>query len=362
MNDPSRVPAILSAFELQIDWCEKLGSPFTASVLRIVKAEIAAGGDATEIALSVEGDPVASGLALRMAGGLHYLALSGREPELVPFYENGAALGMAEPERLAAAIDRALRRREADMVSFVRAAVQTNEATRSAALLGGFLQIAQECAAPLALYEIGASAGLNLLWDSYFYRLGEERVWGDPASPVILESQWSGEAPALGQRVRVVSRAGCDTDPIDVRNEEAVLRASAYFWPDQPERLERFRRACAMTADAGVELAALGAGDWLATVLPERPHDAAAVVFHSIMWQYMPPEEQERVRSLIEAAGSQAGSSAPLFWLRLEPDEDKSVFDLKLTSWSAKGGKEQTRRLAWSHPHGKLVRWLQDGE
>src|ERR1700691_331439 len=68
---------VLDAFDKQIGWCEKLGSPFTARLLTILRDDIAAGGASAELALGWPGDPVADALALRMAGALRALALTG---------------------------------------------------------------------------------------------------------------------------------------------------------------------------------------------------------------------------------------------------------------------------------------------
>ena len=82
---------VLDAFDKQIGWCEKLASPFTARLLTILRDDIAAGGASAELALGWPGEPVADALALRMAGALHALALTGSAPALVPCYPPSAA-------------------------------------------------------------------------------------------------------------------------------------------------------------------------------------------------------------------------------------------------------------------------------
>ena len=49
---------------------------------------------------------------------------------------------------------------------------QTNEVGRAAALLFGFLPVARATGLPFRLVELGASGGLNLRWDRFFYRSG----------------------------------------------------------------------------------------------------------------------------------------------------------------------------------------------
>jgi hypothetical protein len=114
--------------------------------------------------------------------------------------------------------------------------VQTNERARCAGLLGGFLEIARRSGLPLRLLEVGASAGLNLRFDSY-----RDERWG-PADSGVVRSRLSGRPPLDGS-VRVVARAGCDARPVDPCSEEGRLTLTAYVWADQQERLERLRAA-----------------------------------------------------------------------------------------------------------------------
>jgi len=78
------------------------------------------------------------------------------------------------------------------------------------------------------------------------------------------------------------------------------------------------------------------------------------VIFHSVFWQYMPPESQAAAAAAIAAHGANATADAPLAWLRLEPPpRNLSTMEILLTSWP--GGAE--RRLGGGHPHGASVDW-----
>jgi hypothetical protein len=76
---------------------------------------------------------------------------------------------------------------------------------------------------------------------------------------------------------------------------------------------------------------------------------------HSVTFQYFNADSQQRVTTHIEAAGAQASASAPLAWLRYELDPEAGRPSLRLRSWP--GGEAL---LAWTHPHGRSVRWLRD--
>ena len=70
-------------------------------------------------------------------------------------------------------------------------------------LLPGFLPIARETGLPLALHEIGSSAGLNLLFDRFHYRYGDVE-WGDPASPVRLAPEVRGNPVPIDGAAEIV--------------------------------------------------------------------------------------------------------------------------------------------------------------
>src|SRR5450432_2243342 len=96
---------------------------------------------------------------------------------------------------------------------------QTNEPARCAVLLPLLAQLPQ----PLALLEVGASAGLCLLVDHYGYDYGNVRIdptiSGDGGAPT-LTCDVSGAAPIPRTIPRIVWRAGLDLNPIDVRSAD----------------------------------------------------------------------------------------------------------------------------------------------
>jgi hypothetical protein len=233
----------------------------------------------------------------------------------------------------------------------VRDPVQTNEVGRAAALVGGFLHIAQEHEQPFRLMELGASAGLNLRWDRFRYVAGPRRAWGPPRSSVRFEDVFSGDVPLRGV-CEVIERSGCDPAPIDPTTREGELRLTSYVWADQLERLERLRAAIAISRRVPALVEAADAADWLEQRLDRLPRNVTTVVFHTIVWQYLRERSRERILKALEMAGASARRDRPLAWLRLEPGEEMA--ELFLTMWP--GGVE--KRLALSGYHGKPVIWL----
>lgn len=110
-------------------------------------------------------------------------------------------------------------------------------------LLPGFLAIGRETGMPLALHEIGASAGPNLLFDRYCYRYGDTGR-GPDGSPVRLEIR--GSAPPLGGFIDIASRKGADIAPVDIADAGSRLRLKSFIWADQEARLARLDAALAI--------------------------------------------------------------------------------------------------------------------
>ncbi len=342
--------AVAASFEKQVGWCQALGSSFSAAVLRVLAADIAAGGIGADLVGGWPGDPVADALPLRLLGALHAAVLTGAAPALArcyPPHDPPRAEVLAE-----AALD-ALRAHRDFVAGFIASPPQTNEVGRSGVLLGGFLTLAAATRLPLRLLEIGASAGLNLIWDRYCYNLGGA-LWGGAASPVRLSPRWTGKLPPMDAPLSVASRAACDIAPIDLEDEAARLRLRAYVWADQPERLARLDGAMALARAGGHRVERADAASWVGDRLREAPPGCATVLYHSIMWQYMPEASRDAIGDAIEAACARASVDAPLAWLRFEPSALDAPPELRLTLWP--GAPAQT--LARAHPHGSAVTWF----
>lgn len=341
--------SIGNTFRYQITDCRELGSPFTASVLQILLENIEAGGSLATTLADWQGDPRADALAIRLAGALHALVLSGTQPQLARCYPGG---DQEDPVALRAAIASVLDQEQLHIARYLAHPPQTNETLRSAVLLGGFIMAAQEFALPLRLLEIGASAGLNTIWDKYRYRLGKT-MFGPADSPVLLETDWHGDLPEL-QMPQIVSRAACDQSPIDLKDPAQCLRLRSFVWADQRARLARLDKAISLALAENVQVEKANATEWLARRLAMPAGDAVTVIYHSVMWQYLLPATRQRLRDVMQ----RAGQGRPLAWLRFEPESSSEAFALRLTLW--RDGVSTERLIATGHPHGARVDWLSE--
>ena len=340
---------IAQSLREQSEWARKLGSPLYNMLLTRSAEDVESGGPCWQVLAGHEHNPSRLALPLQFAGAVHRLVLEGRAPDLARYY---ASVGGVLPfEQAWPAFRDSVETHQSELRSLVNHPVQTNEVGRSCALLGGFLLVARETKLPLRLLELGASAGLNLRWDRYWYQAGSE-VWGDPASPIRFENAFSEGRPPLDTTVRIEERSGCDINPLDPAAPETELTLRSYIWPDQPSRHERLHAVLAIARQVPARLDQAGAADWLARELPLNRPGAATVVFHSVVMPYLPKEERERVRELLLQAGGRASAAAPLAWLQMEHGGDQA--DVRLTLWP--GGEQ--RLIATAAYHGPPVRWL----
>ncbi|WP_341893202.1 DUF2332 domain-containing protein [Variovorax sp. YR752] len=344
--------ALIDAFREQVRWCDKLGSPFNARLLDWLADDWLAGGPMRALIPEWTAGPPGQDLVpLRLAGGLHALALSGRHPALAALYPP-AASGF-DAAALVPLLQRLLVDEAEHLRGYLASAPQTNEVMRSAVLIGGYAAIAQATGLPLALREIGASAGLNLLWDRFHYTLAAQS-WGDAASPVRINSDWRGDAPRLPGHINIADRRGNDLLPVDLRDGAAVQRLRAYVWPDQTARAARLHGAIALAQQERPVVDAGDAAAWVEAQLAAPREGVATVLVHSVVWQYLPPATRERIEAALAAAATRASHAAPLAWLRMEFYAPGAPAELRLTLWPE--GRERT--LAAAHPHGEWVEWI----
>ena len=344
--------AIREIFAKQAEWCTKLGSPFTARLCEAIGPNLDRSTATGRRILDWPAGPDLSDEAvpLRLAGGLHALVRADRLEALARLYPPNP---LPSAEALWAAVSEALVAAEPELLPWLDSAPQTNEVARAAVLMAGLLVIAAETRHKLALYELGASAGLTLILDRYAYRLGSRHI-GMPRSGVVLAPEWTGGDPPEAE-IRVVHRRGTDLNPLDVTRPTDRDRALAYIWADQADRLARTEAALAMAASDPPQIDRDDAASWLERQLTsDAPSGTTRVVLHSIALQYFPPEAVARITAHLEELGRSATADAPLAWLRYERDPEAGGRpDLRLRLWP--DGSD--RVLALADPHGGKIEW-----
>ncbi|WP_053367042.1 DUF2332 domain-containing protein [Bacillus sp. FJAT-27245] len=229
--------------------------------------------------------------------------------------------------------------------------VQTNEVRRCAYLFPLFNYIHELAARPLALIEIGTSAGFQLLWDHYSYTYGDGVEFGIEGAEVKIHAAVNGDVqPVFNKRIAPVSaRYGLDLHINDVTKDEDSLWMKALIWPEHRDRRELFegavqsmrtnREKITFIEGDGVEL--------LPRLIEQIPDDSAIVVFHTHVANQMPMET--KLKLLENAEG--IAKSRDVFHLY------NNMNDANLHLDSFVGGQKRHQLAAITDGHGRWFEW-----
>ena len=203
------------------------------------------------------------------------------------------------PDRLRATLLDDAERVRATMLA---RATQTNEAARCTALL----PLLSLLDGPLALIEVGSSAGLCLYPDRYSYDYDGVRVGGDSA--VRLRCTTTGSGPVPRRLPEVVARIGVDLNSLDPGDPEVRAWLRALIWPGDsaPDRLARLDAAAEIAAADPPRLLRGDLVEMLPGAVERAPAGSTVVVFHTAVMPYVPRRTARWAHRL--AAASLTGS------------------------------------------------------
>lgn len=294
--------------------------------------------------------PIHDAIPLRLAGALHRIVLSGKDPRLARHYPS---VGGSPGADFTADVIAYMRDHTDEIDLALTQQVQTNEVGRSIVHLCISHWLTSRSVTDFDLLEVGASAGLNLNFDRY-YACSQQLRMGDSTSQVRFMGDSFRHTPELPRHVaRVHRRRGVDISPLDVTQEEDRIRLLSFFWPDQKKRLERTRAAIDIAMQHPPVVDEGSADTWLEAQL-SRPRERAVVVFHSIVWQYLGETVQSGLRRTLENAGNHATPETPLLWVRMEPAG--AVADVQVDIWT--GDAHEHLVVAEVGYHGGDMNWF----
>jgi hypothetical protein len=239
-------------------------------------------------------------------------------------------------------------RRAAELSSLMqRRRTQTNEPARCATLLPALAALP----GPLALIEVGASAGLTLLPDRYSYDYDGYRLAGTDLMAPVMRCEPRGTVPLPVQVPEVAWRAGLDLNPLDVSSDEDMRWLSCLVWPGEGDRAEILEAA---VAAARRDPAPVYRGD-LVTDLPalaaQAPAGTTLVIFHSAVLAYVEPDDRARFAATVrELHAVWLSNEAPRLLPHVPvPPYEGSPFLLV---------RDGRTPLALADGHGTWLQWL----
>ncbi|WP_433060855.1 DUF2332 domain-containing protein [Dactylosporangium sp. CS-033363] len=299
-----------------------------------------------DLALGVAADP-------EMLALLEGLPPAKRQPNLLLA---AARLVGGVPSGYGQLRDTVFGRRDEVVAAMLARRTQTNEPGRCAGLYPALASLPQ----PLALVEVGASAGLLLLVERYGYEYtgsdGSVTHGGATDGALVLRCRVDGPAPAVTPgAVEVAWRAGIDLNPLDVTADEDAEWLRTLVWPEQHERRARLDAAIELARRDPPRVVAGDLNERLDALAAEAPADATLVVLHTAVLDYVPEPGRgafvEKVRGLRGHWLSQEGADVfPHIAARLrEPaPKDEAAYLVSLDE----------RPLAFTALHGSWQRPL----
>jgi hypothetical protein len=194
------------------------------------------------------------------------------------------------------------------------ASTQTNEIRRCVVLRLALSHVSRRWPGPLALAEVGASAGLNLLFDRYRYRIGDQEHGPAAGSPVLISCGLRGGAPPgrlLGAAPEVAARLGIDLNPVSLADPGQRAWLEAFIWPEDTSGLATLRGAIDLAISTGIPPVVRGdATTDTARLLAGFPGRGPVVVFTATLLSYLDASGRTAFAGQIQEAAQQR----PVAW------------------------------------------------
>ena len=247
--------------------------------------------------------------------------------------------------------------------TILRRTTQTNEPGRLATLVPALHHAGLGSDGPLALIEVGASAGLCLYPDRWGYR------WATPSGTVEvtppdtvghLVCDVTGDPRLPDTPLDVAWRAGIDLNPLDVRDEDAAAWLETLIWPEHTARRDVLSRAVRAARRDPPRIVAGDLLDELAPLVTEASEHGTVVVYHSAVLAYLP----ESGRRAFEGLMHELVADGTCHWVC---NEDPAVHpDVAATAPPHAGTAPDAhlalgvdgRAVAWAHQHGRSLHWF----
>jgi hypothetical protein len=250
-------------------------------------------------------------------GAAQYLLLSGVQHPLRDFYPSLVGSAASDASDAGPAFLDFCRSYRQELEELIRTRlVQTNVAKRAIGLKIAMSVIAERCARPVHLIEVGASAGIHLLFDRYRYVIGD-RVSGPRDAALIIDTQWRGaESPPDYQcSPPIASRTGVDLNPVDVTDPRERLWLRALVWPENQQEADLLSAALNNLAKDPLNIIPGDAIDICPGLGQRLPLGEPRVVFHAATRMHVPSER----RADFDMAIDSIGEHGPLYHVWQEP-------------------------------------------
>jgi hypothetical protein len=226
--------------------------------------------------------------------------------------------------------------------------VQTNDTSRAIAWMWpALLAGCDEGKRPLALVDVGAGAGLNLIGDQL---------------PLVWSDQATGKPIACASRINAVARIGFDSRPLSVQRDDDILWMRACIWPGDVDRLQRFDAGVAAMRAASKKTPAPVVERLNASLVPKRlaalaaqtPKDTLLLVYQTLLRGYLEPGDRDTYeREILDLVLQRPAGG--MLWAELELDDARRRLPAVLLVHVRARDTVKTLRLGRSSQHPSAI-------
>ena len=282
---------------------------------------------------------------------VHYLLVADPAHPLADFYAT-CTPKPASPTNVWPVFKEYVNSHKREIVSLLQTRlVQTNEVRRCAFLFPAFLLATSYFdSRPLALIEIGTSAGLNLIWDKYQYSYSDSKVFGDSTSPVLVTSTFRGNIPSVLKATlpQISHRIGLDLNVIDANIPEEAAWLRALIWPENHERRRLLDAAIKRRAVLQLDLRTGDGFAMINAIADEIPEESLLCVYHTHVANQISQTAQESFLNSLDQLGQQRDL--------IHIFNNIKRASLHLTAY--RGGQLIEVPLANTDGHARWIEWL----
>ena len=328
-------------------------SPLSARLCRSIA------DDPAVIAL-LQSAPPPQQLPVLLLAAVHSIVLAEPQLELAAWYPSVTGEPRAGDPYPAFAALCSSRRHEIEHLLSTRH-TQTNEVARCALFVPPLAAIEREMG-PIALVDVGTSAGLNLQLDRYHYSYRPGGEVGEPSTVEIVAGT-RGPVSLPGRLPAIAARIGIDPQPIDLADADQARWLRACVWPDQRDRLHRLEAAIEIALHDPADIFTGTAVDDVAGYVQQASNLGHPVVLNSWVLNYLTTGE----RRAYVAELDRLGAGRDLTWIYAEAPamcegvpfasgndgEHRTV--LTLVTWRT--GRRSLQQQAVAHPHAYWIHW-----
>lgn len=286
---------------------------------------------------------------------VHYLLLRGEKHQLAAFYpslnDSTRRYDYVYPYFRSFVLEHQLEIR--DLIA--TRSVQTNEVARCAILVPAFELVSREVrGGPIAMIEIGSSAGLTLLWNQYHYRYDGNLQCGPSSSPVQIECELRGslKPPIPDEFPEIIWSRGVDLNPLDLNDPDSVLWLKALIWPEHQKRTQQLEKAVEIARKKPPMVIGGDALGLLPELVDQVEDDVPLCVYHSFTLSLANKTPREKLESILTTASKKRD----LYWISFEWAKGTETPLLELSVFERM--KKIERKLARAQAHGEWLEWL----